>query len=165
MCILLNTILPVTWHCVKSVHIWRSSGPHFPTFGLNTESSIFSANVVYCRPQKSQIRTLSPWKKRSVTLSCIILKILPNIMYERIKQIESQISSWVLTEHQWPEVVIDIYQPRFGLSLLVQCQGYPLQCFQLFHLSQILYSTQNFHCASSIINLISEHLRVEIILH
>ena len=23
-------------HCVKSVRIWSFSGPHFPTFGLNT---------------------------------------------------------------------------------------------------------------------------------
>ena len=25
-------------HCVKSVHIQSSSGPHFPAFGLNTET-------------------------------------------------------------------------------------------------------------------------------
>ena len=25
------------WHCVKSVHIRRCSGPYFPAFGLNTE--------------------------------------------------------------------------------------------------------------------------------
>ena len=24
-------------HCVKRVHIWSYSGPHFPAFGLNTE--------------------------------------------------------------------------------------------------------------------------------
>ena len=26
-------------HCVKSVRIWSFSGPHFSTFGLNTERS------------------------------------------------------------------------------------------------------------------------------
>ena len=33
-------------HCVKSVRIRSYSGPHFPTFGLNTERySVFSPNT------------------------------------------------------------------------------------------------------------------------
>ena len=30
-------VFPVELHCVKSVRIPSFSGPHFPTFGLNTE--------------------------------------------------------------------------------------------------------------------------------
>ena len=35
-------------HCVKSVHIWSSSGPHFPAFRLNTErygASLYSVRI------------------------------------------------------------------------------------------------------------------------
>ena len=33
-------------HCVKSVHIWNSSGPYFSTFGLITPYlSLFSPNA------------------------------------------------------------------------------------------------------------------------
>ena len=32
-------------HCVKSVHIWSYSGPHFPVFGLNTERDGVSLHI------------------------------------------------------------------------------------------------------------------------
>ena len=39
-------------HCVKRVCVWSYSGPHFPTFGLNTEDtsypSVFSPNAGKC---------------------------------------------------------------------------------------------------------------------
>ena len=47
-------------HCMKSVHIWSFSGPYFPAFWLNTESteylSVFSPNAGKCEPKKRQIR-------------------------------------------------------------------------------------------------------------
>ena len=52
----------VTLHCVKSVHIGRFSGPHFPAIGLNTE--IYSVNLCIqseaekCGPEKLRIETL-----------------------------------------------------------------------------------------------------------
>ena len=33
----LNTLFIVPYHCVKSVRIWRYSGPYFPPFRLNME--------------------------------------------------------------------------------------------------------------------------------
>ena len=42
-------------HCIKSVRIRSNSGPHFPAFGLNTESteylSVFSLNAGKCGPE------------------------------------------------------------------------------------------------------------------
>ena len=32
-------------HCMKSVHIRSFSGPHFPAFGLNTETEIYYVNL------------------------------------------------------------------------------------------------------------------------
>ena len=32
-------------HCIKSVHIWSCSGPHFPAVGLNTEPYIVSLRI------------------------------------------------------------------------------------------------------------------------
>ena len=32
-------------HCVKTVHIWRYSGPHFPAFGLNSERQEVSLRI------------------------------------------------------------------------------------------------------------------------
>ena len=60
-------VFPVELHCVKSVRIPSFSGPHFPTFGLNTEryevSIVFSPNARKYRAEKLRICTLS----RSVT--------------------------------------------------------------------------------------------------
>ena len=50
------------YRCVKIVRIRSFSGPHFPAFGLNTETysvnPVFSLNVGECGPEKFQIRIL-----------------------------------------------------------------------------------------------------------
>ena len=47
-------------HCVKNFQIWSLSGPHFPTFRLNTERysylPIFSPNAELYGPEKLRIR-------------------------------------------------------------------------------------------------------------
>ena len=52
------------YHGVQSVCIRRFSGPHFPEFGLNTETynkpylSVFSSNAGKCGPEKFRIPAL-----------------------------------------------------------------------------------------------------------
>ena len=41
-------------HCVKSVRIRSYSGPYFPAFGLNTQSSVFSSNAENADQIKSE---------------------------------------------------------------------------------------------------------------
>ena len=46
----LITFLDLFWskvnkHCVKSIHIWSYSGPHFPVFALNTERYSVSLRI------------------------------------------------------------------------------------------------------------------------
>ena len=44
------------WHCVKSVRIRSYSGPHFPTFGLNTERYSVSLRIQSkCRKMRTRI--------------------------------------------------------------------------------------------------------------
>ena len=43
--ILKNTLPGCFRHCMKSVRIRSFSGPHFPAFGLNTETNIYSVNL------------------------------------------------------------------------------------------------------------------------
>ena len=42
-------------HCVKNVHSWSYSDPHFPAFGLNTERYVFE--VILVRIGKKRTRT------------------------------------------------------------------------------------------------------------
>ena len=50
------------YHCVKSVRIWRFSGPYFPSFGLNTERCSVSLRIQFdserIQTRKFRIRTL-----------------------------------------------------------------------------------------------------------
>ena len=51
----------IYYYCVESVLIWSYSGPHFPTFRLNTERyGVFSPNPGNCRPECVRIRPLFP---------------------------------------------------------------------------------------------------------
>ena len=44
-------------HCVKSVRIRSNSGPHFPTFGLNTERYAVKNAEWKIQPKCGEIRT------------------------------------------------------------------------------------------------------------
>ena len=59
-------------HCLKSIHIWRFSGPYFTAFGLNMER--FSRNAGKYGPEKLRIRTLfTQWSQFTSVLSSILL--------------------------------------------------------------------------------------------
>ena len=47
-------ILLLFMHCVKDVHIWRYSGPHFAAFGLNTER--YSVSLLRISPYLVRMR-------------------------------------------------------------------------------------------------------------
>ena len=40
------------YYCVKSIRIRSSSGPYFPTFGLNTNTDTFHAVYNMCLPER-----------------------------------------------------------------------------------------------------------------
>ena len=59
------------YHCAKIVHIWCLSGPHFLTFGLNTE--IFRANVYSVRMRENADQNNSEHFSCSIRTSAYVL--------------------------------------------------------------------------------------------
>ena len=72
------------YHCVKSVRIWRFSGPYFPSFGLNTERYSISLHIQFDserkRTRKFRIRTLFTqciiWQKKSDDLRDVSISMV-----------------------------------------------------------------------------------------
>ena len=61
------------WHCMKSVHIWSYSGPHFPTYGLNKERYFVVMLIGYGQEHENVAIVNRFWCSHPIFRACILI--------------------------------------------------------------------------------------------